>query len=352
MLYLFYGEDQFSLNEELQKLKSDNISPEVADFNFVKLDALKSGFTVDDVLNNADAYPFLSDKRLVVVTSLIGKLAKSAAAEERAASRAATKAARTRSATATQAPTTPRERFLDFLNRVPVTTILVLVEDKVDKRDAIYKAIDKLGAVREFEPPKDWALEKWINERAVSDQIKLDRRVAPLLREYLGSDLYRLENELQKLAAYAGEGQAVTPEMVEMMTAEVQDTAVWTLTDALSRSDLRGSLATLNRLRKESTESTQGFTRKMFNIVTKQIYDLLRISELHASRKTVNEIAQAIGMHPFRVEKTIPLIRNFTPERLSRLYARLTELDYLDKKGKADLTIQFDLLIHEICLGR
>jgi DNA polymerase III subunit delta len=347
MIYLFYGDDRFSLQEEVKRLKTDNVPPDVEDFNFCKLDALQSGFNLDELLNTADAFPFLSDMKVVVVSSLLVKFGKSAAAEERAAARAAVKG---RGAAAT--PTTPRARFLDFVSRLPATTILVLVEDKVTKTDQIYKAIEKQGAVREFASPKDWALEKWINERAAQDQIKLDRAVAGMLREYLGSDLFRLHNELQKLAAYAGPGQTVTPAMVELLTAELQESKIWDLTDALARCDLKTSLNLLNRLRNETTLNRTGFTRQIFNLICKQVFDLLRIRDLYINRKSVKEIAEATGMHPYRIEKTLPLTRNFQADRLDRLYTRLTELDYADKTGRADLTAQLDLLIVEICQSK
>jgi len=349
MIYIFYGEDRFSLLEEIKRLKTDNIPPEAEDFNFCKLDALQSGFTLDELLNTADAFPFLSDKRVVVVSSLLAKLGKSAAAEEKAAARASVKS---RGSSTTKAPSTPRERFLDFIPRIPTSTIMALIEEKVTKSDPVYKAVEKHGAVRDFTSPKDWALEKWISERAVQEKIKLDRAVPGLLREHLGSDLYRIHNEMQKLASYAGEGQTVTPAMVESLTADVQETKVWDLTDALARCDLKASLAQLNRMRNETTLNRAGFTRQVFNMICKQVYDLLRIRELNSARKSVNEIAQATGMHPYRIEKTIPLTRNFQDHRLDRLYARLTELDYADKTGRADLAAQLDLLIVEICQSR
>ena len=338
MIYLFFGEDQFSLLEEVKKIKSDNLPPDAEDFNFARLDALKSGFSIDELFQAADAYPFLSDKRVVIVSGLVTKFGKGAASEEKAARAGKSKVA-----------TTPRERFLEFVPRMPATTILILTEEKAAKNDLIYKAVDKSGAVREFVPLKDFALEKWISERAVSRGIKLERGVAELLRSYMGSDLYRLANELEKLAAYAGEGQPVTSRMVEELTAEAQEIKVWELTDALAGRNLPLALRQLNRMRNETTLNRAGFTRQVFSMISKQIYDLVRIRDMYTSRKTNGEIAQAIGMHPFRVEKTIPLARKFTADHLDRLYSRLTELDWADKTGRADLTTQLDLLIVEIC---
>jgi hypothetical protein len=54
-------------------------------------------------------------------------------------------------------------------------------------------------------------------------------------------------------------------------------------------------------------------------------------------------------MHPFVAEKTVGLSRNFQASRLDWLYHRLTELDYADKSGRADLTSELELLLVEIC---
>ncbi len=352
MIYLFYGEDQFSLTEEINNLKKNYIPPEAEDFNFARLDALKNSFNIDELFQAAEAYPFLSDKRLVVVTGLVSRLGKSALAEEKAAARAATRLPKNGKLAAPARPTTPRERFLDFIPNHMPTTILVIVEEKVDKRDTVFKTVEKLGAVRDFVPLENWALEKWINERAVILGIKLDRAVAPLLREFVGNNLYRLSNELQKLGAYAGEGEMVTTGMVELLTAEVQDSKVWDLTDALARRDYRAAMVQLARQRNESTLTRSSFTRKTFAIICNQMYDLLRISELYNARQTKNEIAQKLGMNPWRVEKTLPMLRNFQPGRLEKIYARLAEADYSDKSGKADLNIQLDMLVAQICLEK
>lgn len=352
MIYLYYGEDQFSLNEAVNDLKKQHIPPEAEGFNFVRLDAFKNSFNIDELFQAAEAYPFLSNKRLVVVSGLVARLGKSAAAEERAAARAATRVPKNGKPAAPARPTTPRERFLDYVANEISTTVLVIVEEKVDKRDAVFKAVEKLGAVRDFAPLENWALEKWINERAVTLGIRLDRAVAPLLREFVGNNLYRLTNELQKLGAYAGEDETVTTAMVELLTAEVQDSKVWDLTDALARRDYRTAMTQLARQRNESTLSRSGFTRKTFAIICNQMYDLLRISELYNDRKTKNEIAQKLGMNPWRVEKTLPMLRNFGPGRLEKIYARLTEADYSDKSGKADLNIQLDMLVAQICLEK
>ena len=349
MLYLFYGEDQFSLRQEVEKIISTNLPPDAQDFNFAKIDAGRSGFNLDEVINTAEAYPFLSDKRVVVVNGLVARLGKGADNEgETPAPKATSKTVKGRASTAT-APVTPRERFIKFLDNRPPTAIIILVENKAGKNDLIYKAVQKHGLVQEFIAPKGMQLEKWTQDRARFQKIKLEPRATTLLAQYIGSDLWRIENELQKLAAYAGEGQAVTGEMVEKLSAQVSDTPIYKLTESLSRKNLREALVQLNRMRDETTLNRAGFARYVFNGICRQVYDLLRVREMVASRHSPSDIASRLGMHPFVAEKTVDLSRNFQSARLDWLYNRLTELDYADKTGRADLTSELDLLLVEIC---
>lgn len=341
MLYLFYGDDQFSLSEEIAQLKTKNIPAETIDFNYVKLDAERGNFSLEAVLQNADAFPFLSDKRMVVVVGLSGKLGKSADAMP---ARGRGKAAKSETKALS-----PRERLLDFLTHVPDSVILVLMENKIGKNEVLFKTVSTHGQVKEFQPPTGLHLEKWVTDRARKLKIKLENNVAEHLARYIGPDLYRLDNELQKLAAYAGENEVVTVAMVEQMTAEAHTTSIFDLTDALGRRNFNRAVQLLNQLRDETNLNRQGFTRQLFATMNKQIYDLCRIRELVGQRKSQGEIASTLGIHPFVVQKNMEMVRNFESNRLDYLYHRLTELDYADKTGRGDLTIQLDLLVAEIC---
>ena len=344
-LYLLYGEDQFSLSQDVEKIKTVNLPPGAEDFNYTRIDASRSGFNLEEVFEISNAFPFLSEKRLVVVKELFTRLGKSGDSEKPAPRQSSKGNAKTR----TLAVATPRERFIVFLEKIPDTTVLVLCENKVAKNDLVFKAIQKYGQVQEFIPPKGLHLEKWIMARSYFHKIKLEPQAASLLAQFFGSDLWRIENELQKLIAYAGEGHPITSDMVEKVSVEVRDTPIFKLTEAVSRKELADALLQLNRIRSESTLARAGLARYVFNGIIRQIYDLLRVREMALSQRNSNEIASALGMHPFVAEKNLNLSRKFSAGRLDFLYHRLTELDYADKTGHADLSSELDLLLVEIC---
>ena len=342
MIYLYYGEDQFTLKEELDRLRKASAGE--AGGSQIRVDAAKAGFNLDEVINAAQAFSMFGEKQLVLVNGLVEKLGKGAGSET-----APAKATLAKNQKAKSKPQTPRERFLEFIPQCPPTADLVLLEQKIAKNDVIYKSVEKYGVVKEFTAPKEWALQKWIEERAKQEKFQLGSNVAGLLGQYTGSNLYALHNELQKLAAFAGEGKVITTEMVEKLTAQVSETSIFKLTEALSRRNLAEALRQLNRLRNETTLNRAGFTRQIYVMICREIYNLLRIREMAAARCSESEIASTLALHPFVVQKTIPLTRKFSAEQLDKLYHRLTELDYADKTGQADLTTQLELLLAEIC---
>ncbi|NWJ98926.1 MAG: DNA polymerase III subunit delta [Chloroflexi bacterium] len=344
MIYLYYGEDQFTLKEELERRRTDS-SSEFDSGSFIRIEAAKAGFNIDEVLNAAQAFSMFGEKQLVLVTNLIERLSKGGQSESSPKPSTATRGAKGK-APKTQ---TPRERFLEFIPQAPATADLILLEQKVTKVDVIYKAIEKYGVVKEFVPPKERALQKWIEERAKQEKIKLGSNVAERLTQYLGSNLYALHNELLKLATYAGDNQTVTTEMVEKLTAQVSETSIFKLTEALSRRNLPEAIRQLNRLRNETTLNRAGFTRQIFVMICREIYNLLRIREMDAARRSDSEIASTLALHPFVVQKSRNLVRNFSAERLDTLYHRLAELDYADKTGRGDLATQLELLLADIC---
>jgi DNA polymerase-3 subunit delta len=137
--------------------------------------------------------------------------------------------------------------------------------------------------------------------------------------------------------------------MVEEISPEMRDTPIYKLTEALANKNLRDALVQLNRMRNETTLPRNGFARYVFNAICRNVYDLLRVREMASQRLSAADIASKLGMHPFVAEKNIKLSRNFQAARLDWLYHRLTELDYADKTGRADLTSELDLLMVEIC---
>src|SRR6202012_5546167 len=91
--------------------------------------------------------------------------------------------------------------LLSYLENPLPSTILVFCYKygKFDKRKKTYKAIDKNGLVFESTGMYDNKLPGWIEDYAAAKKYKMDSRAAAMVAEYLGNDLSKIANELNKL---------------------------------------------------------------------------------------------------------------------------------------------------------
>lgn len=135
-----------------------------------------------------------------------------------------------------------REQLEDYVARPTDSATLVLRLPSLDKRQRIYKAIDKLGGIEVCEPPRDVA--RWAAERArAAHRITLSPDAAHLLAELIGDDLGRIDNELAKLAIDADDVKGpVTPERISRSVSFQREQEMWDLSNALAAGDTTEAL--------------------------------------------------------------------------------------------------------------
>ena len=114
------------------------------------------------------------------------------------------------------------------------TSVLVVVAEKVDKRNRWVKAFAAPAALVEFDPPKGGReLAAFIAEEARRQGVELEPEAAGLLGERVGPQLLLLRHEIEKAELLAGPGSRVTRAHVEQTVAAVAEEPIWDLTDAI-----------------------------------------------------------------------------------------------------------------------
>jgi DNA polymerase III delta subunit len=80
-----------------------------------------------------------------------------------------------------------------------------------------------------------------------------------------------------------------------------------------------------------------------------QFRNLLKIGEFYwQGRRNQHEISKVAKLHPFVVQKTLGQLKNFTEQKLLRIYKKLQELDLKAKTGKIDINLALDKFVVEI----
>lgn len=127
----------------------------------------------------------------------------------------------------------------------PETTITFFAREegryKVPKK--LHEAVKAAGGdISAEQAVKPWELPQWVCARATELGLRVDQSTAQLLVARVGERQQRLLRELEKLALLLGEGEVVTEEMVDLVTASSSERKVWSLADSLVDGDLPATL--------------------------------------------------------------------------------------------------------------
>lgn len=317
--YVFHGEDDLSREEAVQKLlKAMGSGPE-AEMNITHLDETAD---VPTVINAARSMPFLSDRRLVIVTGLLTHLGRKGGGE------AAKKA---------------QERLISEIPALPEYSRLALVERVSLKPDhKVLQAVSSSGGfVRAFPLPNDAT--DWILKRAKSEyNLSMDVHAANALASVTGNDLRRADNELYKLWCYTNGERPVTEADIALLTPYVPEANIFDMVDALATQN--GKLAMrLIHTAIDQDPREDGFG--IFAMIVRQFRALLLAREHLSSGGHRRELPTVLKMHPYAAEKAEKQSRAFTLEQLETIYRRLQAYDEEMKTGKITPLLALDLLV-------
>ncbi len=129
--------------------------------------------------------------------------------------------------------------LLSYLENPLPSTILVFCYKygKFDKRKKTYKAIEKNGVIFESTSLYDSKIPGWIEGFVGGKGYKIDPQASAMLAEYLGNDLSKIANEMEKLMLNVPAGQTITMQHVQDNIGISKEYNVFELQSALSRKD-------------------------------------------------------------------------------------------------------------------
>ncbi len=231
-----------------------------------------------------------------------------------------------------------QERLAEYVKSPVESTVLVLSGEKVDGRRKLGQALKKKKAIFSFDPPKQWELTDWIEERAESKGIELDRDAAGLLGEFVGAEVGPIDRALEKLSLYAGEPRRLTADDVQEVVAPTRVHSIFDLTDAVGGRDLgRATLLLRNAL--EGGESGL----MVLAMISRQMRQLMQYKLLSARRLPNAELARALGVKPFLMSRIAEQAKKYELPELARA---------LDHAHQADIAMKSSRLSHGVILDQ
>ena len=227
-----------------------------------------------------------------------------------------------------------------YLDNPNSDVLLIFVTTNIDTRKkSIKEVINKLSLVNISTDTKS----------IVKDILKgydVEYRVINLLDEYYKDDLERLISETKKLAlAFINTKKITYKEALDLLVKPLnkQDTLAFDLVREIALKDKKKALNIYNELLSYNIESYA-----LFGLLESQYRLLYQVKVLNKRNISYNDMASILEVHPFRVKKTLELVRYYTLKEIRKLLKNLADIDYKIKSGSYENNIIIDLLILNI----
>ena len=232
----------------------------------------------------------------------------------------------------------------DYLSNFQSKTILVLCykHKAFDKRKKLYKAAKKFGEILESKELYDNQIGPWIKEKIELTTLKVDVRGLQLLVEALGSDLNKIQNEIEKLNIILPEGTLITPELIEKHVGFSKDYNNFELYKALGIRDF-SKCATIIKYMAENPKSHP------LVLTIGGMYTFFRRLLMFHGLSDKKSAASVLGVNPFFVKDYEQASRFFSMKQSSRALTFILEAD-LKSKGVGVKTINHQGVLQDMII--
>jgi len=308
-LYLFYGPEEFLKKKYLDNMVDLSIEKGTEALNKI---VFKGEIDTGKLIEACRTMPFFSERKMVIVKNSGFFKNKSGNYED----------------------------LISFFSVIPSHTILVFVEDEIDARLKITKAIKEKGLMVELEYQKADELAKWVMKGFKTFNKEIDYKTASLLVEYCEPGMTGIYNEIEKITAYMGEEKKVQARHIKDVVTKSIKAIIFDLLDAIFE---------------KKSEKAMVLFRDMLNlrepvprILVMVAWQLRMVLELKACQQKgipLPKAAARLKIAPFVLKKLTRQIENYDIDTLKKAMEDCHKLDLGIKTGQIDPQTGMEMLI-------
>ncbi|MFC1872016.1 DNA polymerase III subunit delta [Chloroflexota bacterium] len=327
---MLLGEDQFSLRHALEEIKQGLGDRELLAVNTETLDGQR--LTQQQLRAVCETVPFMAEKRLVIVNGLLGRF------ESRA------KAGRSKKSRDTSGGDSELKSWAKYLCQVPQSTVLVLIDGTIKSSNPLLKEVSAGAVVKSFPPLRNTELRRWIQERVVEEGGSISRGAVELLAKLVGSDLWLMTNEINKLVLYTS-GRQIEEEPVRLVVSHDPSVNVFAVIDAIFALQARAAEQLLHQLLLRGAAPVY-----LMTMLSRQMRMIVRAKELKSQGWSEMDIQKKLGLaSEFALRRTLEQAARYPSRRLKEIYHKLLETDLSIKTGKFDGELALTIMVAELC---
>lgn len=334
---LLYGEETYLLESKLKKIKR-KFGELVKGINFIQMDESNISDLISDIETPAFGY---AEKLIIARNTGLFKKERKAGKAKQTDNDEKREKQNIKQLTLVDKLAEYILNHKDVFEKNEVT--LIFIEEEAEKNN-LYKAIEKIGEVINFESLKLPQLIENIKKVCSAYKVNIDNNTAKYFVECCGTNMQDLMNEIRKLIEYAGENGTIKIEDINQLSIKQFESVIFDLTDNLGKKDITKSMEVLRNLI-YAKEPVQKILITLYNHF-KKLY-IVKIAE-----KSNKDLATAMKLKPnqlFLTTKYKMQAKYFSEIELKNIMRELIDLDANYKVGMIDLNIGLESILCRYC---
>lgn len=264
---------------------------------------------VQQVISQAETLPFFADHRLILIEN--SGFFKKACPE-----------------------------LTEYLPQMPQETILLFVEDEIDKRSKLFKLVQKLGRVTELGRQDEKTLTKWVSGMIQKEQKRITFTALNRFLEMAGDDMENIAQEMEKLLSYTMDKDGIELEDVEAICTVTTENRIFDMLRAVAEKRQKQALDLYYDLLALKEQPM-----RILFLLARQFNQMLQIKDLREQGYGSKEIAQKTGMAPFIVKRSLAQAERFSVEMLRRIVEDCVKAEEDVKTGRLGDRLAVEMLI-------
>jgi len=307
-VYFLMGEEPYYIDKIADYIGNNVLKEEERGFN--QMIVYGKDTSIDEVVAHAKRFPMMAEYQLVIV-----------------------KEAQLLSRTI--------EQLVKYVENPQPTTILVVCYKykKLDKRKKLYKVVSKAGVLFESKKLYENQVADWIRRVLSGKGYGISPKSSAMLVEYLGTDLSKIDNELQKLYLAVAKGQEITPELIEKHIGISKDYNNFELKKAIAEHNMPRASKIVSYFSQNPKDNPFVVTVTLLHTFFSQLLQYHGLKD-HSPKS----VAHSLGVNPYFVGEYQVASKHYPMKRVSHIISGLRALDLKGKGLGAQNISHVDLL--------
>ncbi|MFI0426610.1 MAG: DNA polymerase III subunit delta [Flavobacterium sp.] len=307
-IYFFMGEEPYYIDKLTDFIDDNVLSEDEKGFNQMTIYGRDT--TIEEVVSHAKRYPMMADRQVVIVKEA-------------------------------QELSRNIDKLEAYAENPQPTTILVFAYKykTLDKRKKITKLLDKVGVVYESKKLYENQVGDWIKRVLSGQGYSIEPKAAAILVEFLGTDLSKISNELDKLKIILPKGHTFTPKDIEENIGFSKDYNNFELRKAIGEKNQVKAYQIIDYFAQNPKDNplvvTTGLVFGFFSQLL-QYHGLKDKSQFNA--------AKVLKVSPYFIKDYEIAFKNYPMKKVSAIVAALRDIDVKSKGVGASSMSQHDLL--------